>query len=399
MRFARMALFCFVSLGMGVAAEAAASGPADIVLPAPHPRPAAVGAAVRQPVRLLEGCGSTPVSCNTDIRGQLAGGDCLAANITLYDEFVFQGIAQELVTATVRPLDPNYGNAWIGLVPPPSDASLSPLLSGGVAATVRYFLPAQGTWRIQAGTNDRFGAGQYLFEMNCDTSPPPSPQLACVEQDLLCGQQATWDLSSQSCVAASDPTRFYAMYRVWGVIGDTLNIRLTSSAFDPQFAIYEFSQTSVALAQSSALNATTDTMSFSVPHNDFYDIVVTSGNAHGSGQYTIGLDCSRSGCLIPIFTQQPEDVVVPRNTNASLTVQSTALGDVDYEWFDADGAQNNVGSGPKYATVPITTPHRYFVTATTPCGTATSRVVQVAPAVDPPPPPPPPTPRHRAARH
>jgi len=393
-----MALFGVLSLGMGVAAEASAPGPADIVLPSPHPRPVTAGAILRQPVPLLEGCGSTPVSCNTDVRGRLASGDCLSTNISFYDEFVFQGEAQALVTATVRPLDSSYDLPWIGFVPPPSDTSLSPLISGGVAATVRYILPVQGTWRIQAGTNDRFAAGQYLFEMNCDTSPPPSPQLACVEQDLLCGQQATWDLSSLSCVSSSDPTRFYAMYRVWGVAGDTLNIQLMSSAFDPQFGVFEFSQTTVALAQSSALNATTDTLSFSVPRTDFYDIVVTSGNAHGTGQYTLALDCNRSGCLIPIITKQPEDVVVPVNTNAVLSVESTALGDIDYEWFDADGAHNNVGSGPKYATVPITTPHNYFVTATTPCGTATSRIVHVQPA-DLKPPPPPPPPRHHAVRH
>jgi len=135
-----------------------------------------------------------------------------------------------------------------------------------------------------------------------------------------------------------------------------------------------------------------------VPRTDFYAIVVTSGNAHGTGQYTLALDCSRSGCLIPIITKQPEDVVVTVNTNAVLSVESTALGDIDYEWFDADGAHNNVGSGPKYATVPITTPHNYFVTATTPCGTATSRIVHVQPA-DLKPPPPPLPPRHHAVRH
>ena len=91
-------------------------------------------------------------------------------------------------------------------------------------------------------------------------------------------------------------------------------------------------------------------------------------------------------------------VVVPPFANASLTVESTALGDVDYEWFDADGAQNNVGSGPKYATVPITTPHSYYVTATTPCGTTKSRIVTVRPVVIDPPPPPP-KPRHRSVKH
>jgi hypothetical protein len=397
MRIARIALISTAFLVVGVAAEArTAPGATDVVLPAPHARPAAIGAGSLRPVPSLEGCGSTPILCNTDVHGQLLGGDCLSTNISFYDEFVFQGIYQELVTATIRPLSPSYTNAWIGFVPPPSDTALSPLISGGVAATVRYVLPVQGTWRMQAGTNDRNAQGDYIFEMNCDESAPPSPQLACIEQDLLCGQQATWELSSQSCIAPSDPTRFYAMYRIWGVAGDTLLMRLTSSAFDPQFAIYEFAQSAVALAQSSALNATTDQLTYSVAHNGFYDIVVTSGNAHGTGQYTLALDCSRSGCLIPIITKQPEDVIVPQFANASLTVDSTALGDVDYEWFDADGAQNNVGFGKKYATVPITSPHNYFVTATTPCGTAKSRIVHVQPA---PPPPPATPPRHHAVRH
>ena len=400
MRFARIALIGVASLAIGMVAEALpASGAPGIVLPAPHPRPAALGGEALRPAPQLEGCGSTPIACNTDVRGQLLGGDCLSTRISFYDEFVFQGTAQELVTATVRPLSPSYTNAWISFVVPPSDTALAPLISGGTAATVRYVLPVQGTWRLQAGTNDRFAAGDYILEMNCDDSAPLSPQLACVEQDLLCGQQATWELSSRSCIAPSDPNRFYAAYRVYGLAGDTLTVRLTSSAFDPQFAIYEFAQSSVALAQSSALNVTTDTLTFPVPHNGFFDIVVTSGNAQGKGQYVLTLDCNRSGCLTPIFTRQPEDATVPPLSTALLTVQATALGDVDYEWFDADGAQKNVGSGPRYATVPVTAPHNYFVTATTPCGTAKSRIVRVQPAVVDPPPPPPPLPRHRAARH
>jgi hypothetical protein len=402
MRFARIALITVATLAVctaGVSAEVrTAAGAMDIVLPAPHPRPASVDSAALRPAPLVEGCGSTPISCNTDAHGQLLNGDCLSANVTLYDEYVFDGASQELVTATVRPLSSGYTNAWLGIVAPPSGSTTPPLISGGPAATVRYILPVQGTWRLQAGTNDRFAAGDYLLRLMCDDSPPPSTQLACVEQELLCGQQATWELSSLSCITPTDLNRVYAMYRVWGVIGDTLNIRLTSSAFDPQFGIYDLEQSSSALAQSSALNATTDTLGFSVPRSAFYTIVVTSGNLHGTGQYTLALDCARSGCLIPIITKEPEDVAVPPFANATLSVQANSIGDIEYQWFDATGAQNSVGFGTKYVTVPITAPHDYFVVATTPCGSAKSRIVHVRPVViDPPPPQPPP--RHRAARH
>jgi len=400
MRFARTALITVATIALctaGVAAEVQ-SGAMDIVLPAPHPRPAAVDAGALRPAPLVEGCGSTPISCNTDAHGQLLNGDCLAANVTLYDEYVFDGAAQELVTATVRPLSAGYTNAWIGFVAPPAGSALPPVISGGPAATVRYALPIQGAWRVQLGTNDRFAAGDYLLRMQCDDSAPPSTQIECIEQELLCGQQATWELSSLSCIAPSDPNRFYATYRVWGVIGDTLNIRLTSSAFDPQFAIYNLANSSSALAQSTALNVTTDTLSFSVPSSAFYTIVVTSGNLHGTGQYTLALDCARSGCLIPIITKEPVDVAVPPFGNATLSVEANSIGDIEYEWHDATGAQSIVGFGTKYVTVPISAPHDYYVIAKTPCGSAQSRTVHVRPVViDPPPPPPPP--RRRAARH
>ena len=392
-RFARITLTVVVPFALCASAVAA-----DIVLPAPHPRPAAVESGALRPAPLVEGCGSTPISCNSDAHGQLVNGDCLAANVTLYDEYVFNGGQQELVTATVRPLSAGYTNAWIGFVAPPSGTSLPPVISGGPAATVRYALPIQGNWRVQLGTNDRFAAGDYLLRMACDDTPPPSTQIECIEQDLLCGQQATWELSSLSCIAPSDPNRFYSTYRVWGAIGDTLNMRLTSSAFDPQFAIYDLSQSSTALAQSTLLNPTTDTLSFSVPRNAFYTIVVTSGNLHGTGQYTLALDCVRSGCLIPIITKEPVDTAVPPFANATLSVEANSIGDIEYEWHEATGAQNTVGFGTKYVTVPITAPHDYYVIASTPCGTATSRIVHVRPVViDPPPPPPPP--RHRAAKH
>ena len=396
MRIARMALIGVASLTLGVAVDARTAFEAtDIVLPAPRPKAAAVRAEALRPAPEADGCGSTPIFCNTDVRGQLSGGDCLSTNLALFDEYVFPGVAQELVTVTVRPLSVSYTNAWVSLVVPLSGAPIVPLISGGPAATVRYALPVSGNWLVQAGTNDRFAAGDYLLELSCDDAPPPSPQLACIEQDLLCGQQATWELSSSSCIAPSDPNRFYAEYRVYGVAGDSLSMRLTSSAFEPQFAIYELGQSSLAIAQSSPTNVTTDSLTFAVPHTAFYDIVVTSDNMHGTGQYVLALDCNSSGCLTPIITKQPEDVTVPLLANALLTVQATALGDVDYEWFDADGAQNNVGSGSKYATVPVTSPHNYFVTATTPCGTTKSRIVHVQPEVVEPPPPT----RHRAARH
>ncbi|HSY52397.1 MAG TPA: hypothetical protein VLC46_26585 [Thermoanaerobaculia bacterium] len=397
MPLARMALIGVASLALGVVAEARTpSGAMDVVLPAPHQRPAAVGAEALRPAPQFDGCGSTPISCDTEVRAQLAPGDCLSSNGALFDEYVFSGNAQDLVTATVRPLVASYTNAWAGFVVPPSSTALAPLISGGPAATVRYALSVTGTWRLQVGTNDRIAVGDYLLDMACDFSAPPSPQTACIEQELLCGQQATWELSSVSCIASSDPNRFYSMYRVYGVGGDTLMIRLTSSAFDPQFAVYELAQSSTPLAQSSALNATTDTLNFPVPHNGFYDIAVTTGNAHGIGQYVLALDCNSSGCLTPIITKQPEDVTVPPLSSALLSVEVTALGDVDYEWFSATGAQTNVGGGSRFGTPPVTGPLDYYVTATTPCGTVQSRIVHVQPAVVQPPPPPP---RHRAVRH
>ena len=397
MPLARMALIGLVSLALGMVAEARTpSGAMDIVLPAPHQRPAAVGAEALRPAPQFDGCGSTPISCDTEVRAQLFPGDCLSSNISLFDEYVFTGNAQDLVTVTVRPLVTSYTNAWASFVVPPSSTAMAPLISGGPAATVRYSLPVFGTWRLQVGTNDRIAVGDYLLDMACDFSPPPSPQTACVEQELLCGQQATWELSSLSCITSSDPNRFYSMYRVWGVGGDTLMIRLTSSAFDPQFAVYELAQSSSLIAQSSALNATTDTLNFSVPHNGFYDIAVTSGNVHGIGQYVLALDCNSSGCLTPIITKQPEDVTVPPLSSPLLSVEATALGDVDYIWYSATGAQPIVGSGPRFGTPPVTGPLDYYVTATTPCGTVQSRIVHVQPAAVELPPPPP---RHRAARH
>jgi hypothetical protein len=393
MQFARTALFYVALLGAGLSAEGQTA--TDVILPTPHFRPAATAAGVLRPVPLVDGCGSTPITCNTDVRGQLNGNDCLSANLTVFDEYLFDGPNNEFVTATVRPLLSTYTNAWISLVPPSADTSIAPLISGGAAATVHYILPTLGSWRVHLGTNDRFASGDYLLELSCEEAPS-SPQPACVTQELLCGQSATWQLSPQSCISSADPNRFYADYRVYGVAGDTLNMQLTSSAFNPQFGIYELTQSAAALAVSSASNATTDTLMYTVQHNGFYDIIVTSGNLHGTGQYVLALDCVSSGCLTPIITRQPQDVTVPLLGTAQLSADVTALGSADFLWFDATGSQKNVGAGPKFGTPPVTGPQSYYVTATTPCGTVTSRVVHVTLAAIPPPPPPP---RHRATKH
>lgn len=349
----------------------------------PQPREHVVDIAVEQtfaPRTLADGCVTSPIVCNSTSRGRLAVGDCTFSDGTFFDAWRFSGSAGQYVTAMVYPLSSLLTNQTIILAPPTTDASTPPQLWGGKAAAVSYVLSSTGAWALGVGTRDLFASGDYIVALTCEPDPDPSEPQSCVYQDILCGQTGAWFLASQSCRFESDPNRVYAVFTIYGVAGDLLNVELVATAFEPLFAIYDAEQGGAPLATSQSATSTKDTLNYQLPHEGYFDVLVTSNNNQGVGFFTLTVNCLNSGCLPPLLVEQPADRVVPFGSRATLNAFAVAVRGLQYTWFDRSGLPVAIGTGATFITPPVIARQSYSVTARVPCGSVESRLFTVSPA-------------------
>jgi hypothetical protein len=323
-----------------------------------------------------EGCQISSTSCNRVSFGQLAVGDCTSEDGTYIDVHRFQGTRDRYVAATVRPLSSSYRKPNILMAAPPGDASRTPFVIGGTAATVWYRLSSSGEWRIGIGTEDLFSSGPYALELFCSTGPTDGPQ-NCVYQDILCNQTQAWFLTSQSCRFASGE-RVYQGHEIYGVQGDVIYIEMASNDFQPLFAVYN---EDVKLLDSSSPQGNAGAvMTFHVPSTGFYTVAATSRLERSTGFYFVRVSCARSGCLNPLIIRDQEDIEVALGQRATITLDVHAVGSVNYSWLDVTDFPLSAGSTstPTFVTEPITRTRYFRVRAENACGWDESRMIKVS---------------------
>ncbi|HXI13297.1 MAG TPA: hypothetical protein VNM92_11750 [Thermoanaerobaculia bacterium] len=338
---------------------------------------------------LADGCVETRALCNTDIRGRLDVGDCATSSGGLSDVVSFDGVAGQLVTVIFRALSTTLTNPYLTLEAPAGDGVIPPVVTGSRGGTIRYTLSSTGRWKVLAGSRDRFASGDYLISLSCvaPSATPTEPQ-SCVLQGLQCGQTSEWALSQQSCRFPSPPQDPYAGYEIYAVQGDVLAIEMSSSTFQPLFALY--GPRNELILSSRVLREGTDGAVFTVPFSGYYRIAATTKESLTGGAFSLRVDCAISGCLAPKILSQPQDIAVSPGQRATLSVELHQIGRVTADWFRLDDSNVPVlaGSGTTFMTPPVTGGVSYFVSVRNECGQETSRVVRVLPRID----------RRRAAR-
>jgi hypothetical protein len=337
------------------------------------------------------GCVITPISCNTTKDGALAPSDCISsANGAFEDFYEFDGIAGQIADLRVYPIDPTMTNPIAVLIPPTGDASDTPIAIGGRGIWTAYVLASSGKWTVVVSSSDLFASGRYKLALGCAPDDDPGAPQSCIVQELVCGQTIGWSLSSQSC-RFTNTNRLFAPYEFYAVPGDTLTFRQTSAAFTPLFGIYDRANKLLASSQLSGRDAL---LFYSAPVADFYHVDATATVDSAVGGYSIRMDCASglSGCTPPLITLEPADQQVVPGRSARVTVNATGVGVVKYSWYDVTFglptfiAQTDANS---YTFSAINAPLAVYVTVSTPCGQATSRVARIAPV----------PPRGRAVRH
>jgi len=320
-------------------------------------------------------CEVAAIVCDKIQPGALNAGDCTLDDGTLVDLYSLQGASGQLVAATVRPLDARYTDPVVLIVPPLGNASRPPASFGGPAGTVWYRITSNGAWSVGVGTRNLFATGPYVQDTYCEVDDGSGQ---CIAQELLCNQMQAWYLATQSCRYTSRPDLFYQRHIIYGVAGDTLNFEMLSSDFRPLFGLYD--ERGTLLSSSSAVGNSAARLSHRVTTSGFYYVTATAREDFSFGFYTLGADCSQSGCLYPLILQQPDSVETSYGNRVAISLDVHHVGPIEYRWYDAtSGVPQPIATTrtPNLLTPPITGESHFYMTASSPCGTAESELIRV----------------------
>lgn len=329
---------------------------------------------LRSPRALADGCVVTGALCNTAREGQFAPGDC-TDEAGYFDVYQFRGLANTLVEITVRSLDPNLPNVYVGLAPPEGDASLTPATYGNRSATIRYHLATTGDYRVVAGSADLAGSGRYHLQIACFTAPVPADR-NCIPQPLACNQVVEWDLAPGSCDFDSTGG-LYAEAAIEGVAGDVLRLEADTIGFQPIVAVYNEAGTLVS--QSFAPEIRHAQLDYFIPANGTYYLLVTGVEPDDSGHFAMKATCSNSGCSKPFVITEPPDVTASYGGNVTVTANVHAVGATTYEWLDVTNEPSLVTTttSPSLTFTNVTGRRAYLLRAANACGFTESRIFEV----------------------
>lgn len=283
------------------------------------------------------------------------------------DRYSFVGQNDQVISATIRPLDVPLTNPRLALSGPAGVNA--PVISGREVATLRYFLRSDDVYTVSVTADS---PGRYFFALNCGASNPNAPH-DCVRQELVNREHVQWELTRDSC-RFTDASRLAAPFPLYAVKGDPVTITLQSPDFAPSIAIYSYD----SLVQLAAVNASSFTF---LPHaTGRYWVMATTVAPETTGRFELTMSAPRSGCLAPVVLREPDDATVPYGSSASLTAGiSATTNELLWEWLDMRALPTLVGNEPQLQTPPVTTPQFYGAQITNPCGSTTTRVVKVSP--------------------
>lgn len=328
-------------------------------------------------IRALVGSCSASVieSCDTENDGRLETGDCLFDDGTRFDTFDFQGHAGQLIEITIRPLSPSYSKPWLALISPSGDVAEPPVIHGGAGgATIWYLLSSTGRWRLAVSSDDVFAGGDYVLHLYCYTPDPGQPQ-SCVGQYLLCGQEGVWSLSADSC-RFSSVNKAFAIWYIYGLKGDAMEIEQTSLDFEPLFGIYD--DAGNLLRSSTRDSSIRASMRYTVPTTGWYHILTTTVETGRGGDFAINLSCAKSGCIFPYLVNRIPTTVAAYGAPASIPFQANAVGGFTASLRE-DVAVVATSQTSPITTPPITSLRRFVLDLDNACGGWTSDSFIVVP--------------------
>ena len=322
-------------------------------------------------------CAAGDIGCDATRFGALDTSDCILENGARADAYRLPANDDQIITATVRSLSPDYAVPGITLVPPSGEGMRTATTVGGAGATIRYRVDSPGDWHVVVGSTDPASLGAYVSETHC--SDRETLYRDCLGQQILCGQTFTGNLSVDGCRFRSAPDRGFELHSIYGEAGDVFDIELESADFQPSINVYAWTLGDPLVRSAPGVNGRAE-LKFTVPSSGMYEIAaLTPPQNFNFGRYALRVKCERSGCLRPLVFSQPEVIEVSYGNRATLAVDVHHVGPVEYLWFQFRDFPELLGKTtvPQFQTGPITNNGFYYVTARSPCGSSDSETMAV----------------------
>ena len=271
--------------------------------------------------------GAVALTSGRPVRGQLARGDDTLQSGEYADEFTFtvrRGQTYEL-TLSSSAFDPYLLVRGPGGLSEDNDDD--PAARGSHDSRIRFTAPANGQVEVSATSYEPGETGAYTLTLGGAAAPAASSQAAATTPDRPVRLGQTLDGRLAAGDRQLDSGEYINSYVLRGRRGQTLDLRLTSTAFDPyvgisgpgDFSAFNDDDPAVTDGRNSRLVVT-------LPADGDYRITATSYASGEQGSYRLAVLDGAGAATPPPAAVRPSERA---SANGGITIGQTVSGSLD----------------------------------------------------------------------
>jgi hypothetical protein len=162
-------------------------------------------------------------------------------------------------------------------------------------------LPGDTSYVIGANSFEQFVTGNYTLSSEIR----PAAMNGCRQVWVVRGVTVTDSIKATDCADSTSPPKYYDVARVVGLATTVLTLNLRSTTLNPALSLYLFNpgsgaRTHVLSNDDSVTGGGTNAhIQYTVPANNFYDIIISTSSGGEVGLYTF--EVSASATLSPLM--------------------------------------------------------------------------------------------------
>src|ERR1700752_1960596 len=176
---------------------------------------------------------------------------------------------------------------------------------GARSSQLGIILPGDTSYVLGANSFDQFVTGNYILSSETRTTM----MNGCRQVWVMRGVTVTDSIKATDCPDSSATTKYYDVARITVFGPSVLTLRMSSTTLNPSLSLYQlnpatYARTQVAANDDSLAGTSTNAfIQYSVPANNFYDIIIGTNAGGETGAYT--LEVYSSPTLSPRMAGSP----------------------------------------------------------------------------------------------
>jgi hypothetical protein len=245
----------------------------------------------------------TPYAIGDTANGSLVGLDCLRGQ-WYYDYYIvnFPSATQQSFRVSMHGSGTfddtfvdlyTFGSGQIQQILAFDDDSILGQ-AGARNSQIDIIVPGDTTLVIGANSYDPFATGNYTVT----TANRPATLNGCRAVWVTRGISVTDTITTADCADSSATTKYYHVARIVAFAPTVLTLSMKSTALNPFLALYQlnaasYARTQVAFNDDSLPGTNTDAfIRYTVPQNNFFDIVIGTSAGGETGEFTFQVSVS-----------------------------------------------------------------------------------------------------------